>query len=237
MPEDSIQDITSVLTLLGGEPVHGDGDFKPLAPELPPAMPDWSPVRSFGGYQQRAQAGTSKYAFARLCGCASSCNVHGHAHAGRLGSEQFAGLRRTLLLGRARLRLLGVLSMARDMTHDARTTNGLVGLARRLLAPAPVRWLALLCLTAAYLQGGFNKAVDFQAAVGEMNHFGLAPAAPVAVATIVLELGASVLILTGFYRWLGALTLAGFTLMATFLANRFWEMAIPEPLLCRQFLL
>ena len=114
------------------------------------------------------------------------------------------------------------------MTHDARTTNGLVGLARRLLAPAPVRWLALLCLTAAYLQGGFNKAVDFQAAVGEMNHFGLAPAAPVAVATIVLELGASVLILTGFYRWLGALTLAGFTLMATFLANRFWEMAIPE---------
>jgi uncharacterized membrane protein YphA (DoxX/SURF4 family) len=32
------------------------------------------------------------------------------------------------------------------------------------------------------------------------------------------------MILTGFYRWLGALGLAGFTLMATFVANRFWEM-------------
>ena len=31
------------------------------------------------------------------------------------------------------------------------------------------------------------------------------------------------MILTGFYRWLGALGLAGFTLMATFVANRFWE--------------
>lgn len=61
-----------------------------------------------------------------------------------------------------------------------------------------------------------------------MNHFGLAPAAPFPVAVIVLELGASAMILTGFYRWLGALGLAGFTLMATFVANRFWEMAGPE---------
>ena len=36
------------------------------------------------------------------------------------------------------------------------------------------------------------------------------------------------MILTGFFRWLGALGLAGFTLMATFVANRFWEMAMPE---------
>ncbi|MFK8252463.1 amidohydrolase [Ancylobacter terrae] len=88
VPEDAIQDITSVLTLLGGEPVHGAGDFSGLAPELPPAMPDWSPVRTFGGYQQRAEAGrASKYAFARLCGCANGCNVHGHAHAGALGAQ------------------------------------------------------------------------------------------------------------------------------------------------------
>ncbi len=61
-----------------------------------------------------------------------------------------------------------------------------------------------------------------------MNHFGLAPAAPFAVAVIILELGASLMILTGFYRWLGALALAGFTLMATFIANRYWELAMPE---------
>lgn len=91
-----------------------------------------------------------------------------------------------------------------------------------------VRWLALLGLCAAYLQGGLNKAIDFPAAIAEMNHFGLSPAAPLAIAVIVLELAASVLILTGFYRWLGALALACFTLFATFVALRFWEMAPPE---------
>lgn len=80
--EDKIKDITSVLTLLGGVPVHGDGDFKHLAPALPAPMPDWSPVGTFGGYQKRAEASTeSKYAMAAACGCASSCGVHGHAHA------------------------------------------------------------------------------------------------------------------------------------------------------------
>ncbi len=101
--------------------------------------------------------------------------------------------------------------------------------AMRNLFTAPwVRWLALLGLCAAYLQGGLNKAIDFPAAIAEMNHFGLSPAAPLAIAVIVLELGASVLILTGFYRWLGALALAGFTLFATFVALRFWEMGPPE---------
>jgi uncharacterized membrane protein YphA (DoxX/SURF4 family) len=100
--------------------------------------------------------------------------------------------------------------------------------AARLFTAPWVRWLALLGLCAAYLQGGFNKATDFAAAVAEMNHFGLSPAAPLAIAVIVMEIGASVLVLTGFHRWLGALMLAGFTLFATFVALRFWEMAPPE---------
>ena len=85
-------------------------------------------------------------------------------------------------------------------------------------------WIALLGLCAAYLQGGIVKAADFGGAIGEMNHFGLAPAAPVAIAVIVLELGASVMILAGFYRWLAALALGGFTLLATLIALRFWEL-------------
>lgn len=88
--------------------------------------------------------------------------------------------------------------------------------------------LALLGLCAAYLQGGLNKALDFPGAVAEMRHFGLSPAAPMAVAVIALELGASLLILSGRGRWLGALLLAAFTLAATFLANRFWLLAPPE---------
>jgi hypothetical protein len=54
--DDRIADITSVLTLLGGKPVHASDEFSDLAPPLPAAMPDWSPVRYYGGYQRPADA-------------------------------------------------------------------------------------------------------------------------------------------------------------------------------------
>jgi len=92
---------------------------------------------------------------------------------------------------------------------------------RWAVAPA-IRWVALLGLVGAYLQGGLDKAVDIPGAIGEMNHFGLEPAFPMALATIALELVASLMILIGFWRWLAALALAAFTLAATFMANRFW---------------
>lgn len=91
-----------------------------------------------------------------------------------------------------------------------------------------VRWFALLGLCAAYLQGGLQKALDFPGAVAEAAHFGLQPPAAVALATIALELGASVLVLTGRWRWLGALVLAAFTLAATFVANRFWSAPVAD---------
>ncbi|MBB3638900.1 putative membrane protein YphA (DoxX/SURF4 family) [Variovorax sp. BK613] len=91
-----------------------------------------------------------------------------------------------------------------------------------------LRWVALLLLCAAYLQGGLQKAFDFPAAIAEMDHFGLSPAGPMAIAVIVLELGAAAMILTGRLRWLGALALAGFTLMATFVALRFWQMPVGQ---------
>ena len=72
------------------------------------------------------------------------------------------------------------------------------------------------------------KLIDFPGALGEMHHFGLEPAGPLAVATIVLELGASLAIILGYWRWLAALALALFTLSATFIANRFWEVPQPE---------
>ena len=89
-------------------------------------------------------------------------------------------------------------------------------------------WLALLGLSAAFLNGGITKAMDFTGAVAEMKHFGLWPPALVAVLTITLELGAPALILCGICRWAGALALAGFTLCTAFLAHRFWELAPPE---------
>ena len=90
-----------------------------------------------------------------------------------------------------------------------------------------IRFIALLGLCAAYLQGGLVKLVDFGGAVTEAQHFGLPFAPAIAGATIVTELVGSALVLSGVYRWLGALWIAGFTLIATFVANRFWE--IPQP--------
>jgi len=93
---------------------------------------------------------------------------------------------------------------------------------REAFTPTWVQWLALLCLCSAYLQGPFDKLRDFSGAVDEMRHFGLRPATPWAVFTIAFEVVASVMVLAGWHRWLGALALAGFTLMASLLADRFW---------------
>jgi hypothetical protein len=71
--------------------VYAAGAFAELdASPPPPAMPDWSPVRTFGGYgawgarPDRAEAVAAE-ALAReaagTCGCAAGCGVHGHAHA------------------------------------------------------------------------------------------------------------------------------------------------------------
>lgn len=100
----------------------------------------------------------------------------------------------------------------------------LSSIARPVFGAGWMRFLAYLGLCAAYLQGGLNKLRDFDGAIGEMNHFGVSPAPVFAALVILLELVASVMILTGFFRWLAALALAAFTLLATFLALRFWEL-------------
>jgi predicted amidohydrolase YtcJ len=84
--EHEIAGTTSDLTVVGGKIVYAAGDFAALdqgAP--PPAMPDWSPVRRFGGYAAWAdRAGRGEAAARRLaadCGCDHPCVIHGHAHA------------------------------------------------------------------------------------------------------------------------------------------------------------
>jgi len=66
----AIADIASVLTVVGGRVVHGDGEFGGLAPTLPPALPDWSPTRASGGYAPILA--TTAHA---------GCRVHERAHA------------------------------------------------------------------------------------------------------------------------------------------------------------
>jgi uncharacterized membrane protein YphA (DoxX/SURF4 family) len=118
-------------------------------------------------------------------------------------------------MGRLRLQLLGILKRL-DMSAVADSLS-------RFATPA-VRWIALLGLCAAYLQGGIVKLTDISGAVAEMNHFGVSPGMPFAIAVIALELVASVAILTGYGRWLGALALGAFTVAASLMANRYWEL-------------
>jgi predicted amidohydrolase YtcJ len=59
VPDDEIRQIESVLTLVGGEPVYGVKEFVDIAPAPPPAMPDWSPVAEFGGYDKSMLANVS----------------------------------------------------------------------------------------------------------------------------------------------------------------------------------
>ena len=85
--EDEIADTTSLLTMVGGKIVYGTGDFGSLeGVKVPPALPDWSPVRTFGGYgawadPKAATRSASAHKLAMSCGCANACAVHGHNHA------------------------------------------------------------------------------------------------------------------------------------------------------------
>lgn len=90
VPEDEISFLTSDLTVVGGRIVYGDNDFASLDDNsLPPAMPDWSPTRTFKGYGAWGEPeGAGKNSLAPLnaqtmasCGCASACGLHGHDHA------------------------------------------------------------------------------------------------------------------------------------------------------------
>ncbi|MDF0518589.1 amidohydrolase [Bradyrhizobium yuanmingense] len=86
-PEDEISFLTSDFTMVGGKVVYGAGDFAKLDEnKVPPAMPDWSPVRTFKGYAAWGEPdGAGKNSLRRtamsFCGCHSACGVHGHDHA------------------------------------------------------------------------------------------------------------------------------------------------------------
>jgi len=50
VPEEGIKGIESVLTVVGGKVVHATDEFSSLAPPPVPVLPEWSPVKVFGGY-------------------------------------------------------------------------------------------------------------------------------------------------------------------------------------------
>jgi len=84
--DDELAEMTSDLTVVGGKVVYAAGGFGRLDENpLPPAMPDWSPVRTYGGYaawgEAPAPASNAVKRNAAACGCAHACGVHAHQHA------------------------------------------------------------------------------------------------------------------------------------------------------------
>ena len=81
-PEDEISSITSDLSVVGGKIVYGAGDFRQYDPPLPAAMPDWSPVRTYGGYAAWGSHSTASPGAAGQAACCSferGCRVHGES--------------------------------------------------------------------------------------------------------------------------------------------------------------
>jgi predicted amidohydrolase YtcJ len=53
VPDEEIHAITSDMTVLDGKIVWADKEFKTLGPARLPVIPDWSPVKYYGGYQTK----------------------------------------------------------------------------------------------------------------------------------------------------------------------------------------
>jgi predicted amidohydrolase YtcJ len=73
--EESIKDIESVLTVVGGRIVYGQSEFSSIAPPPIPVLPDWSPVNIVPGHHRKA---TPPAALPHQC--RGACGVHAHAH-------------------------------------------------------------------------------------------------------------------------------------------------------------
>ena len=82
--------------------------------------------------------------------------------------------------------------------------------------------IARLCLVIVFLYSGVDKLWHWRSSIEEVRSDGLPWPAAFAGATIFTQLVGGFLVATGFFAWLGALLLAGFTVAATLLGHRFW---------------
>ncbi|GAA4335641.1 multidrug efflux RND transporter inhibitory subunit MexG [Pigmentiphaga soli] len=99
---------------------------------------------------------------------------------------------------------------------------------RSLLQSQALLVLGRILLTFMFWSSGLAKLIDFQEGVGEMAHFGLEPAWIFNLATIIVQLGGSLLVIVNRQAWLGAGALAVFTVLTIPLAHPFWAMPQPQ---------
>jgi hypothetical protein len=81
VPDEKIKGIQSVLTLVGGKVVYAADEFSQYDPPAIPVLPEWSPVKAFGGYgapldvRRAARAGVPMPQHSH-----HACHGHGCSH-------------------------------------------------------------------------------------------------------------------------------------------------------------
>src|SRR5439155_22494835 len=82
VPEATNKRIEFVLSVVGGKIVHATDEFSSHTPPLIPVLPEWSPVKVFGGYGATLDARKAPQADVPLARAHSAdCHRHGCAHA------------------------------------------------------------------------------------------------------------------------------------------------------------
>ncbi|OQP48094.1 amidohydrolase [Niastella yeongjuensis] len=86
--DEEIKNIEASLTIVDGRIVFARDEFSSFSPEPIPVLPDWSPVKIYGGYHSIVRANgnldmgklntAKENILASIHSCAGSCNVHGH---------------------------------------------------------------------------------------------------------------------------------------------------------------
>jgi len=94
IPEEQIKSLESVLTIVGGRVVFAAAEFERLGPPPLPVSPDWSPVKTYGGYarmdQHHAHARPQPGHLLHDLGEKAHTWVHGKSGLWSLGCECFA---------------------------------------------------------------------------------------------------------------------------------------------------
>lgn len=85
VPDEKIKGIESVLTIVGGQIVYGAQEFQGLDPAPLPVLPEWSPIKVYGGYgapldiRKAARAGVPILQHRHSAECRSQgCGHAGH---------------------------------------------------------------------------------------------------------------------------------------------------------------
>jgi transmembrane protein len=95
---------------------------------------------------------------------------------------------------------------------------------RSILNSGVVEVVARILLCFPFWGSGLAKLIDFQGGVAEMAMFGLNPPVMFNIATVIVQLAGSALVIFNRWTWLGAGALGVFTALTIPLVHHFWSL-------------